>query len=417
MARLTLRLSRAASLSLLAMFPLAGCRRDARPAALATATGTPPAATALPTPQRFTGASPAVAIDPTGGVHVAYVRPAGEKTRQILTRQVLPTLGAERPVGTPADVTARGEVGPLLAAPGARDLVLVYTAANTGGRWSSDLWSTRSADGGATWSPPHIVQNDSRSASHSYADLLLTADGTPLLSWLDNRSGHQGVQAAVLDPATTPASVTVDDFTCECCRTSLLRRASGEIWLAYRDHADGDVRNVAYAASADGGRTFARRGTIADDHWVISGCPDSGPRLTETADGVVWAAWFNGATKSIQVAAADARGFGAPAVVAQATGAIATVNHPEIGTLPDGRLVLFYERGNADGTAIVMQRRDRERGGWEAPVPVAEHATGPRYTRTGDVAALALTRRDGEQTEVLVFDAPALGALAAKGGA
>ncbi len=398
-----------ARLVLLALLPASCARHDGdRPRAAPPSAPSPPAALAA----RFPGTSPSLAVESEGVVRAVYVVPLTEKSKQIQVRTLSPQLGEASAVGEPLNLMAHGEVGPVLTASSERGLVMAYAVASPAGGWNSDLFSRRSIDGGTTWASPIPVQDERRTASHSYADLVSAADGVPVLSWLDDRTGHQGVQAARLMEGEGGASRRVDDFTCECCRTSLLRTHTGELWLAYRDHGDGDVRNVSYAVSSDDGRTFVRRGAIADDHWVLRGCPDSGPRLTEDADGVVWAAWFNGAENAIEVAAAHRGAFGPPAVVARVAGDVTTVNHPEIGSLPDGRLVLFYEAGVGEGPTILMLRSDLQRSIWSAPVRVGEGGSGPRYVRGTGLGVLVFSAREGERRMVAAYDSLALGLLA-----
>ena len=126
--------------------------------------------------------------------------------------------------------------------------------------------------------------------------------------------------------------------------------------------------------------------------------PDSGPRLTQTKDGTVYAAWFNGAAPAIEVARFRDNAFEAPQRIAAPDAEFTMVNHPEIGTLPDGRLLVLYEAVLQDGTRVIMARA----GDGTATI-VARDATTPRYTRRGEHAAIAYTQRiDGKHTAAIV---------------
>jgi len=166
--------------------------------------------------------------------------------------------------------------------------------------------------------------------------------------------------------------------------SNCVAHSSGAVWLAYRDLDEQHVRNMAFAVSGDGARTFVPRGTIADDQWSVHGCPESGPRLAEGRDGRVWAAWTNGKGPQIEVAAAATGGrFGAPQVIARGA-----VNHPEIGTLPDGRIAVFYESMND----VVARFADPRGSKWSEPRVVIAGGRLPRYARHGEHTALAAMR-------------------------
>jgi hypothetical protein len=313
---------------------------------------------------QFAGRDPSIAFDDRGTLHVAY---ADEQSRLVYH------AGARETIVTPDKVESRGESSPVIVLPRAGEIVIVYPSAK-------ELRAQRSSDGGKTWAGVERVNDDfSPQRSHAFADVAAAA-GRVVVSWLDSRSGEQGVVAAVVGSP----NVTVDAKTCQCCRTALLAHSSGAVWLAYRDLDDHHVRNMAYAVSRDGGRTFAPRGAIADDQWSVHGCPESGPRLAEGKDGRVWAAWTNGKGPAIEVAAAVGGGrFGAPAVIAHGS-----VNHPEVGTLPDGRIAVFYEAMND----VVARYADARGTEWSEAKVVIAGGRLPRYARRGSHAALAAMR-------------------------
>jgi len=308
----------------------------------------------------FSGRAPSIAFDSHGRLHVIYVDDA--------SRRVMHRVDDAVTAVSEGKADARGEIGPVLVEANGT-LTVAYTS-------ERNLFVQRSRDDGKTWSAPALVQDDHAGGSHSFIDATANRDGDVVVSWLDNRSGHQGVRAAVVR-AAPQKNFSVDDFTCECCRTALLTKRNGDVVVAYRDHGADNLRNMAYAISRDGGATFTRRGDIADDQWHINGCPESGPSLVEANDGSVYTAWFNGRTSSIEFSTLT---HAKPLVIA--TG---PVNHPFLGLLPDGRVIVSYE-SNHD---VVARIRDAH-GKWGDPFVVAEGATYPRYARRGTRAFFAV---------------------------
>jgi hypothetical protein len=120
--------------------------------------------------------------------------------------------------------------------------------------------------------------------------LTLTGDDRPVLSWLED---------STLSVATDSGSglvelESVDDLTCDCCNPAP-SVVGDSLVVAYRDFdmVEGEVtRNVVAVRSADGGASFEPPIPVADDDWLISGCPFSGPSIVETAGDLV-VAWMD----------------------------------------------------------------------------------------------------------------------------
>jgi hypothetical protein len=346
------------------------------------------------------GRNPAVLITTGGEVHVVYVDAA---TRRLMHRRLDETQPL--PVSPPADtIDLRGENTPLFTSRSDGSLLVVYPALVPGGsghhHTKSELRAQVSRDAGRTWSPPLRFDGDVAPRSHNFADFAIASSGDVVVSWLDSRMGKQGVQTATLrSDMRVTAAQTVDPVTCQCCRTALFRSSNGELWLAYRDLAEGNIRNMAYAVASSAGQPFVSRGDVADDRWSVNGCPESGPRFAETEDGTMWLAWFNGAADSIELAAAP-RGsrFARRGPVTTAG------NHPDIGTLPDDRLLVVYEVFRGGKRAIEARVSDAKHVRWSDAVTLAAEGSSPRYVRTGDRALLLYTTYEGNAPHVRVID-------------
>ena len=85
------------------------------------------------------------------------------------------------------------------------------------------------------------------------------------------------------------------DNTCECCRVALAFDPKRQPVIVYRVIFSGHERDHAVIRFSDTGRALPAQ-RVAEDHWVIDGCPHHGPSVAVTADGTVHAAWFTEGT-------------------------------------------------------------------------------------------------------------------------
>jgi hypothetical protein len=235
----------------------------------------------------------------------------------------------------------------------------------------------------------------------------LTAQGTVAFAWLDDRTGHMGLQTATSpDGVTVSAGQTLDPETCECCGTEMLAGSKGDLWLAYRALEKDNVRNIRdiHVLKAGSGVAFAPGGKLSDDGWSLDGCPHTGARLAEAADGTLWATWFTGAEPGVYAASSgDGGTFTSRIQVAAPAGELRAVTHPEVGILPDGRVAVLYEAIDADGAHPILARlRDPASGEWQSPVQVAAQGSYPRLA--GE--AVAFTCRTEKGTNVVVAEWP-----------
>jgi hypothetical protein len=61
--------------------------------------------------------------------------------------------------------------------------------------------------------------------------------------------------------------------------------------LAWRHVYPGNLRDIAFSLSTDGGRTFGGPVRVSEDKWQLEGCPDDGPSMAMSASGAVHIAW------------------------------------------------------------------------------------------------------------------------------
>jgi hypothetical protein len=191
--------------------------------------------------------------------------------------------------------------------PGGR-LVVAWASARDSGRFADDIVARTSGDGGATFEPEVILNDDGslpRSTYHGFVALDVTAQGRVLAAWIDGRAAslapgeEEPLVAQVWSAASDDggrrwrANVLVADSVCPCCRPTLRASATGLVAVAYRGVRD-SLRDPHLAISRDGGATFGRDTLLSADGWRLAACPVAGPAMTLARDGG-FVAWYTGA--------------------------------------------------------------------------------------------------------------------------
>jgi hypothetical protein len=102
---------------------------------------------------------------------------------------------------------------------------------------------------------------------------------------------RQDVFEATWRPDGSRSEVRLAENVCFCCKTSISLAPNGTIFAAWRNIYPTNIRDMAVAASTDGGRTFSAPVRVSKDHWQIDACPEDGPSTVVTPDGVLHIAW------------------------------------------------------------------------------------------------------------------------------
>ena len=247
---------------------------------------------------------------------------------------------------------------------------------------ASHMRFARSTDGGATWTQPITINDDTTStqpAGHTFHGA--TAMGSSfVVAWLDSRRVTEGSHGAGvahqehegssyvysatsrdLGATWEPANRKFWGNACPCCRVSLAPIGE-DILAAWRGHFEGDVRDVVTARLA----ADTKPERVHADNWVFPGCPHSGPALAIDGEDA-HIAWFTGAPgkmgvyymkrggEPVRVLGGEQLPTGHPALALDGNDAIVAVNLNAAGarvlTLAriSGGKVTTYEVPNSDG--------------------------------------------------------------------
>jgi hypothetical protein len=117
------------------------------------------------------------------------------------------------------------------------------------------------------------------------------------------------------------------------------------VYVAWRKHLPGNIRDVCIARSGDGGLSFGTPERVYPDNWEMDGCPHHGPSLAVGEDGRVHIAWYTGAKGQIgskyASAASGTTDFGEPTRVEFTKGQ--ETARPALAAGPDGMVFLAGE--------------------------------------------------------------------------
>lgn len=191
-------------------------------------------------------------------------------------------------------------------------VTVVWTAKGENG---TRLLQSRSEDGGRSFVPASVVPGTDIAGNRGWEAIAVAPGGRVGAVWLDHRemaassdvasaphvhgAGEEGDGAAraqmsklyfaPLDASSAPQIIT--GGVCYCCKTTVAAGPDGSFYAAWRHVYPGNIRDIAFTVSPDGGRTFATPIRVSDDGWVLNGCPENGPAMALDAQQRIHLAW------------------------------------------------------------------------------------------------------------------------------
>lgn len=288
---------------------------------------------------------------------------------------------------TAGDARANGEQPPRVAliprAGGVPQIAVVWLSKRPAG---TVLLTARSADGGRTFTPTTVVPGSDAAGNRGWEAIAADRTGG-YVAWLDHRRladrdtqmaamhHHDSASPATSTTATKPAMAELSQIyvakldgspgralsggVCYCCKTSIATGTNGEIYVAWRHVYPGNLRDIAFAASRDGGKTFSAPIRVSEDQWAIEGCPEDGPSLAVDRLGHVHVVWPTVVTDNHEQVKAlfhavslDAKTFG-PRARIPANG---QANHPQLAVARDGSLAIAWDESGDGARRIAIAR-------------------------------------------------------------
>ena len=282
-------------------------------------------------------------------------------------------------------------------------IVVVWTVKESAG---TRLVASRSDDGGRTYGRPTAVPGSVAAGNRGWESIATDRDGHVVAVWLDHRelatstgssstghqanaehaghSGHGGTDGAAranlsklmfggLDDRASVRALT--GGVCYCCKTAIATDADGSIYAAWRHVYPGNIRDIAFTTSRDGGRTFTAPARVSEDKWALDGCPENGPSIAvdeQRRIHIVWPTLIPGAKP-------DAEGTPALFYAMSRDGRTFTPRrrlptegvpwHPQVVVGPGGTIVVAWDeqargsrrvalaRGRVDSDGVAFERQ------------------------------------------------------------
>lgn len=208
------------------------------------------------------------------------------------------------------DARISGEIAPrvaLMARSGVSDPLITVTWNAKDG--TTQIRTARSRDGGRTFVDEMNLQTRGAIGDRGWQASTLDSRGTLHTIWLDHRvmaaakagdhAEHKGEHDGVAMAQRSGLYYAADGMperelfkgVCYCCKTTMVTGPKGEIYAAWRHVFAGNMRDMGFTMSRDGGKTFSPLTRVNQDGWSIQGCPDDGPAMAVDAKGTVHLVW------------------------------------------------------------------------------------------------------------------------------
>lgn len=288
---------------------------------------------------------------------------------------------------TIGEVSSHGESSPQMQVRTRSEFYVVWQTRRPGGDGSA-LRFSRSLNWGESFSKAIDVDSSTgAAASQSFFTMNVSPKGTIYVAWLDGRDrgkGRPGSSAVYIAKSVDkgvsfekPVRVALD--VCPCCRPAIAFSNAGHAYVTWRGVLDKNVRDIFVASSADEGATWSAGTRVAEDNWVLNGCPHSGATMASMGKRL-FIAWHAVRDRQprLSLAWSDDNGktFSARVDLSQA---VLDPNHPYLLQTGDRMAVVFQGRDSGEGQGwgpLNAYYREFDAQGKLSPLEKIGHAEG-----------------------------------------
>jgi len=236
---------------------------------------------------------PQAAIDASGQVHLTFG--ADDTVFYTCLTDGGATFRKPTPVSKLESLALGMRRGPRIAVSG-DSIVISAIGGLAHDRGGGNLYSWTSADQGASWQGPSRLNDGVMSAREGLHGMAASPDGQLYCTWLDLRDkGTQIFGSRSADGgATWSTNVLIyqspDGTVCECCHPSVAVGAKGRVYVMWRNFLDGN-RDMFLTTSHDRGETFEPAVKLGEASWPLNACPMDGGAISIVAADKIITVW------------------------------------------------------------------------------------------------------------------------------
>lgn len=276
--------------------------------------------------------------------------------------------------------------------------------------WNAQINTTRSSDGGNTFSAPQSLVEDG--SSQRFPSVLMKSDDSIFISWIDKRlvaaakqkgtprlGGSIAYSSSYDGGKTFQAEKFANESSCECCRIGASLDPKNQAVIAYRAIFPGGIRDQATQLITSKGAEPIRR--VADDDWKTDACPHHGPSIAVSGSGKFHVAWFTQGTKRAGVFYANSSNQGVNYSNPVRIGAEGVnVARPYLLAI-DRQVWLVWKEFDGSASSVYLKYSQDDGVSWSEPKVLAKttaYSDHPLLLRQDQAVYLSwLTRADGYQ--------------------
>lgn len=304
--------------------------------------------------------APAIAVH-EDKVYISYVREEGDVYLTILSAdgktvlqpvqmndKTFPANGIHQSPGLA--VGAKGEIYVTVTWTSPRQ-IQSGASPRDGDEFAADIRFAKSVDGGKTFLPSVIVNDNPMPGSRGFESIAVGKDGAIYVAWLDGREKKSGVSSVYFAKSTDSGrtfekNIKLDDNACPCCRTAVASGPNGAVYVSWRKVFEGDMRDMVVAGSSDSGKMFQQPVLVSRDQWQIQGCPHRGPSMAVDENGILYYTWYtegNDALPAVYLAMSKDNGKTFTARQSMPVSNHVFPDHPKLAVGKNGTAYLVWE--------------------------------------------------------------------------
>jgi len=276
--------------------------------------------------------------------------------------------------------------------------------------WNAQINTTRSTDGGKSFTSPETLVKDG--SSQRFPSVLIKPDNSIFITWIDKRlvaiakqGGEKRLGGSIAYSSSQDGGKTFEterfanENSCECCRIGGSLDPQGNPVVAYRAIFPRGIRDQATQVIIAKRAEPIRR--VADDDWKTDACPHHGPSIAISGSGKFHVAWYTQGSKRSGVFYANSANQGVTYSKPSRVGADGTsVARPYL--LAMGQQVwLVWKEFDGSKSSVYLKESKDDGNTWSTPkllASTAGYSDHPLLLSRGNQAFLSwLTRDDGYQ--------------------